>query len=176
MIEAILLSGVFFFIALAIHALWFHWRPPHNRWRAFTRLCLIFLGIYTVVFWLIPFPNWFNILNLESRWARIFSWANGALIYAFLYFSYAQFYFLIDRSVSARIMIEIEESPQKRLRVEEIHERYNPKEMQTRRLRDMLYGGYVIKEGEYYKNTKKGELHARIFRFCKTYLHLYPGG
>lgn len=176
MIEAMVLSGLFFFIALAIHALWFHWRPPQNRWRAFTRLCLVFFGVYTITFSLAPFPNWFNILNLESWWARFFSWTNGALIYAFLYFSYAQFYFLIDRSVSARIMIEIEQSTEKCLRIEEIHQRYDPKGMQIRRLNDMLYGGYVIKEGDYYKNTKKGELHARIFRFCKKYLHLYPGG
>lgn len=125
---------------------------------------------------MLPFPNWLDILNPLNPLTKWFAWANGAVLYILVFLGYAQFYFLVDRGVSARIMVEIEQSPEKRLRVEEIHERYDPKKMQTRRLYDMLYGGYMIKEGEYYKNTKKGELHARIFRFCKTYLHLYPGG
>lgn len=176
MIEAILLSGVAFLLFFVVHATWLHWRKPLNRWRVVTRFFWLFLVMYTLAFWLLPLPNWLGILNTQHTWALLFAWANGAALYILVFLGYAQFYFLIDRSVSARIMIEIEESPKKRLRVEEIHQRYDPKSMQTRRLHDMLYGGYVIKEGEYYKNTKKGELHARVFRFCKTYLRLYPGG
>lgn len=176
MIEAILLSGAAFLLFFVVHAVWLHWRKPLNRWRVVTQFFWLFLGIYTLAFWLLPIPNWLGILNTESVSAILFAWANGAALYILVFLGYAQFYFLIDRSVSARIMIEIEQSPQKRLRIEEIHEHYDPKKMQTRRLYDMLNGGYMIKEGEYYKNTKKGELHARIFRFCKTYLHLYPGG
>lgn len=176
MIEAILLSGTAFSLFFITHAFWLHWRQPINRWRAVTRFFLFFLGIYTLAFLLIPFPNWFGILNLESAWAKLFAWANGTALYILVFLGYAQFYFLIDRGVSARIMIEIDQSPEKRLRVEEIHQRYDPKSMQVRRLNDMLFGGYVIKEGDHYKNTKKGKLHARIFYLCKRYLHLYPGG
>ena len=176
MIEALLLSGAAFFFFFVTHAIWLHWRKPVNRWRAVTRFFLFFLGVYTLAFWMLPFPNWFNLLNSASSLAKWFAWANGAGWYILVFLGYAQFYFLIDRGVSARIMMEIEESPEKRLRVEEIHQHYDPKNMQTRRLHDMLYGGYVIKEGEYYKNTIKGQTHARIFRFCKIYLHLYPGG
>lgn len=176
MIEAIVLSGAAFILFFVAHALLLHWRKPDNGWRTVTRFFWFFFGAYTLAFWIIPLPNWLGILNLESALARLFAWANGAALYILVFLGYAQFYFLIDRSVSARIMIEIEQSPEKRLRIEGIHQRYDPKSMQTRRLNDMLYGGYVIKEGEYYKNTKKGDLHARIFCFCKKYLHLYPGG
>ena len=176
MLETILLSGAAFILFFITQALWLHWRKPGNRWRAVTRFFWFFLGVYTLVFWMLPFPNWFHLLNPASIFAKWFVWANGAALYILVFLGYAQFYFLIDRSVSARIMVEIEQSPHKRLRIEEIHEYYDPKGMQTRRLRDMLYGGYVVKEGDYYKNTKKGELHARIFCFGKKYLHLYPGG
>lgn len=176
MIEAIILSGVAFFLFLIVHFLWFHYRKPTNRWRSVMRTFWFFFLLYTLAFVLIPLPNWLDILNTQSVSAILFAWANGAALYVLVFLGYAQFYFLIDRSVSARIMIEIEQSPMKRLRVEEIHERYDPKGMQRRRLQDMLYGGYVIKEGEYYKNTKRGKLHAHIFKFCKIYLHLFPGG
>lgn len=176
MIEAILLSGAAFILFFITHAPWLHWRKPANRWYAVTRFFWLFFGIYTLTFWFIPFSNWLDLANQGNILARWFAWLNGAGWYVLVFLGYAQFYFLVDRSVSARMMVEIEESSEKRLRIEDIHQRYDPNHMQTRRIEDMLYGGYVIKEGEYYKNTKKGKLHARIFYFCKKYLHLYPGG
>lgn len=176
MLEALILSGIAFILFFITQAWWLHWRKPLNRWRAVTRFFWFFLGLYTLAFWLLPFANWFELANPASQLARWFAWANGAGWYILVFLGYAQFYFLIDRSVSARIMMDIEESPKKCLSLEEIHRRYDPQGMQRRRIEDMRYGGYVIKDGDYYKNTNKGKSHARIFRFCKIYLHLYPGG
>jgi hypothetical protein len=87
----------------------------------------------------------------------------------------AQVYFLIDRSISLRILTDIIEAGGTVSR-EYVRERYSPEVLQQRRLDDMVYGGYVIVNNGHYTLTAKGRSHALVFRLCKKYLHLYPGG
>ncbi|MFC1595092.1 hypothetical protein ACFL3E_01540 [Patescibacteria group bacterium] len=176
MIEGIIISSISFVLFLIIHFLWFYYRPPIYRWRLVSRLALFFLLLYSLLFWLLPFSNWFNVLNLDSIYSRIFAYLNGVVIYVFLFFSYAQFYFLIDRGVSARILVEIGRSVNKKLSHEELKVLYNPEKLQMRRVQDMLYGKYIVFENGYYRMTFKGKLNAAVFDFCKRYLHLNPGG
>jgi hypothetical protein len=176
MIEAVILSSIAFALFLIVHFLWFHYKKPKNGWQVVTRIALFFLIVYIISAWLIPYPNWFSILDQTGATSKIFAIINGVIIYIFLFFSYAQFYFLIDRSVSARIMIELLQSPTGSLRVEDIHNLYDPKGMQKRRITDMLYGGYIIEKDNTYHMTARGKRNAAVFMFFKKFLHLYPGG
>mgnify|MGYP001577895434 CR=1 FL=1 len=176
MIEALLLGILAFVLFLAAHFLVFHHLKPHHRWTAVMRVfwaCLIF---YMLAFWLLPFPNWFDILNLESPLAKWIAFAVGASWYVFLFLSYAQFYFLVDRGISARILVEVLRAQGETLSHDELRRRYSSDELQTRRLDDMRYGKYVVLENGVYTLTAKGKLNALIFDFCKKYLHLNPGG
>lgn len=175
MIEGILFSTAAFIFFLFVQALLFHFKFPKNPWRVVVRLAGIFFILYTLAFWFIP-TNIFDILNLETSLARPLAYANGVLIYIFWFFSYAQFYFLIDRGVSARILVELERSAAKKLTLEEIQERYRPRDLQKKRLDDMVYGGYLKIENGSYVMTPKGRLNAKIFDFAKRFINLNPGG
>jgi hypothetical protein len=176
MIEAILLAVTIFLFFLGAQFFYFHYRRPQNRWRAVSYFSYIFFVIYIVVYWLMPVSNWFGIFNDANVWSRSVAFVNGAVIYIFLFLSYGQFYFLIDRGVSARILVEIIESSSGALSREAIAAQYSPDAMQKRRLDDMLYGGYVSVNDGIYRCTAKGKILGMIFRWCKRYLHLYPGG
>lgn len=176
MVESILLGSFCFVLFLKAHFLFFHyWRPIH-RWRTVARIFWVFLLLYTFLFWLLPFPNWFNLLDAENFWAKFFVFVVGAGLYVFLFLSYAQFYFLVDRGISARILVEILRANGQALSHAELRSRYSSDSLQTRRLDDMRYGNYVLLENGVYKLTPKGKLNAYIFDFCKKYLHLNPGG
>ena len=176
MIEALLLGIFAFILFLAAHFLVFHYLEPYHRWTAVMRVFWIFFVIYVLLFWLLPFPNWFGILNLASPVAKWLAFAVGASWYVFLFLSYAQFYFLVDRGISARILVEILRANGQALSHDELRRRYSSDALQTRRLDDMRYGKYVMLENGVYKLTPKGKFNAFIFDFCKKYLHLNPGG
>ena len=127
--------------------------------RCVRRIFLFFLASYVVAFLFLSFSNLLV----------------GAGFYVFLFLSYAQFYFLIDRGVSARILVEILRAGRP-LSHDEIRARYSADALQTRRLDDMLYGKYLALDRGVYRLTPKGRLNARIFDFCKRYVHLNPGG
>lgn len=176
MIEALLLGVAAFILFLVAHFLVFHYLRPYHRWVAVMRVFWACAVLYALAFWLLPFPNWFGILNLENPIAKWVAFLVGASWYVFLFLGYAQFYFLVDRGISARILVEILRAERGVLSHDELRKRYSSDALQARRLRDMLYGKYVALDGGVYKLTPKGKLNALIFDFCKKYLHLNPGG
>jgi hypothetical protein len=174
MIEGIFFSSIAFLLFLTAHVLYFHYARPVARWKIVSRIALLFFAAYTVLFFLLPFFNWFSLMAYTGI-ARVAAYLNGAVLYVFLFFSYAQFYFLIDRGISARIMTDIVEMGGSATH-EQIRERYSSEALQQRRLDDMVYGSYLIEREGRYELTPKGRHSARVFRWCKKYLHLYPGG
>lgn len=176
MIEGLLYSAVVFTIFLVSHALWFHYRKPFDRWKVVVRFFLFSCFLYIIFFFFGPFQNILSILDYDNSFSRWFAFGNGFLFLIFLFLSYAQFYFLIDRGVSARILVEIYRSNEQRLTTKQIQECYKPEKLQKRRLDDMLYGGYIKYENGYYIMTKRGRRNAIVFDNAKKYLHLNPGG
>lgn len=174
MIESYLLSGGAFFLFLAAHVLVFYYKRPLEPWKAVSRLAKLFFLAYTILFFVVPFPNWFSLAG-DSTAARIAAYINGAVIYLFLFFSYAQAYFLFDRGISARILVELLDAEGGMSR-EELRKRYNPDTLQERRLIDMVYGGHIQEQNGNYTLLAKGRLLAKVFRWGKKILHFYPGG
>ena len=174
MIESYLYSGIAFFIFLISHALFFYVRKPKEPWKAVLRLAKLFFLAYTILFFGIPFPNWFSLVG-DSTAARIAAYINGAILYIFLFFSYAQVYFLFDRGISARILVELLDAGGA-MKHEELRKRYDPFVLQDRRFADMLYGGHIKEHNGEYILSAKGRLLAKVFRWGKKILHFYPGG
>ncbi|MEK7642974.1 MAG: hypothetical protein AAB372_00795 [Patescibacteria group bacterium] len=168
MIDGIIGGWIAFCGFLIGHALWFHYGRPTRRWVAVEVWCALFFIMYTVWFWRMRAHE----INIEE----FLFYLNGVAHYIFLFFSYAQFYFLVDRGVSARILVDVLESGSDILSRDEIRHRYVPDVLQDRRLTDMVYGGYLVHESEGYRMTAKGRLNARVFRWAKRFLRLYPGG
>ena len=116
MFKGILIALFCFILFLLIHALIFHNLKIKKRFHTIAMTFYSLFPVYALIFFLIPvFPT-------GSASLTIISFLNGIVIYVFLFFGYCQFYFIIDRSISVRVMIELENSPEKQLTVEQIKE------------------------------------------------------
>lgn len=93
-----------------------------------------------------------------------------------LFFIYLTFYYVVDRSVSTRIMMEIENASEKRLSFEDIKKVYDVDTKYINELTGMEQGGFIKKDGEYYSNTSKGRVVAIVTAWYKKAFRLGEGG
>jgi hypothetical protein len=186
MLKAFFIGFACFLLFLFLHVVIFRIWSPGERFRAITRVFYACFALYFVAYYLIP-HGFLEVLPLEPgsegltsaqfyRISNAINFVAGLMLYVFLWLGYCQFYFIVDRSISVRVMIELENSPAKKLTYDEIKACYTFDYILTRRLGHMVDGGYLRKEGDYYVNTGKGRAEGRAFRFLKDYLRLGEGG
>ncbi|MBI5454277.1 MAG: hypothetical protein HY956_06590 [Deltaproteobacteria bacterium] len=188
MIKAPLLGLFCFILFLAVHVIVFRTKELKERFRALVIIFLSVIPVYLIGYWVIPSgymvlaplgnspaDQW---LSLETvyRLTWLGNFLAGFGLYVFLFLGYCQFYFIVDRSISVRIMMEIEGSAAKKMSFEEIRGAYSFEVIFRRRLGHMVEGGYLKDEGGYYSNTKKGRAEALLFAFLKDFLRLGKGG
>jgi hypothetical protein len=176
MVEDIFLSISAFILFIFVHGLVFHFFAITHLYRTVQRLACLFLGIYTLLVIITPRILVNDGIALIGLRGRVISYAIGCLIYLLFYSCYLQFYFLIDRGVSVRTMVDLSKLPDGKGTFNDIAATYVPVQLLQRRIDDMLYGGYVTDEQGTYRLTKLGWIFAKVFGFLKKYLHLYPGG
>src|SRR3990167_8727973 len=137
----------------------------------------VVLAVMSFVFFLIVMGALFHFKPPKERWKTVSRLAFFFLMmYTFLFLSFGQFYFLVDRGVSARILIELFQANGQHMDEREIAKNYTLHDMQSRRIDDMVYGKYVIRDGSSVGLTPKGMIMAKIFLASKKLLRLYPGG
>lgn len=181
------LDGLFcFIIFLILHVVIFRRYELNERFKTLVYIFLSLFPVYTLVYLLIPYdlvavmpaepvkpllPLWL-ILSLSS----VVNFLGGLMLYIFLFLGYCQFYFIVDRSISVRVMIELEKSPNKKLSFKEIEKIYDFDEILSRRLQHMIDAKYIVENSGSYTNTSKGRFEAKIFNFLKEFLRLGKGG
>lgn len=183
MLKGVVIGFFCFIVFLLLHFIIFHNRKIKYRFLTLTRIFYALIPLYIFLYIIIP-ADALVILPADLRVApgiviglsKIFNFLIGLVIYLFLFFGYCQFYFIVDRSVSVRIMIELEKHPQKKMIKEEIKKVYDLDDFLSRRLKHMLDSKYITQGSGYYTNTAKGRLHAKVFKFLKEYLRLGIGG
>lgn len=186
MIKAVLIGFCCFILFLTFHVIVFRTIELKERFRALTIIFFSIIPLYAVAYLLVP-ADYLVIVPMEPV-APVFSqrsihfmhgainFLSGLMLYVFLFLGYCQFYFIVDRSISVRVMIEMERAADKRLSFDDIMLVYSFHGILARRLEHMVEGEYLVREGDYYLNTPKGRLEARVFRFLKEFLKLGPGG
>ena len=170
MLKGILIAFFCFILLMNIHFIIFRKWKIEKRFRAMGIIFASLLPVYTLIFLLTP--DFFT----TSASFTIVNFLNGMLLYLLLFFGYGHFYFLVDRSISARIMVELESSKEKQLTREQIEEVYSPDYLLSHRLGQMVDGKYVTLIAGYYKNTRKGRCQGRILKLLKEYWQLGRGG
>ncbi|MBU4343406.1 MAG: hypothetical protein KKG21_05300 [Candidatus Omnitrophica bacterium] len=183
MLKGFVIGFICFNAFFILHIFIFHNWKMKFRFRALVRIFYSLLPLYMLLYISIPGDA---LLLLPADPAitpgvviglsKIFNFSLGIFIYLLLFFGYCQFYFIIDRSISVRIMIRLEKSKDKRLTLEQIKKAYKPDYIFLRRLRHMRDNKYIIEESGFYRNLHKGRITARLFRFLKGYLNLGVGG
>lgn len=171
MLFTILLTVISFVFFLLVHIIIFHKKAPKRRFRTMIYIILFLLVLYTCVFYVCMKTGIYNKVNgLVSEYVVIL--LNGIFVYFFLCFFYFHQIIVFDSSVTTRIMVELEKSDNKRLTLNQLKEKYSLQEKYERELLDMGYMDRIAKEGEFYKNTKKGRQHALIIGYLRNYLNI----
>lgn len=133
------------------------------------------LLLYPVIFSWLPddgdlWPSWMAAPSDEV------TWANGLLLYWFLFMGYMQFIYMAESSVGVRTMIELAAGPSNGMTLEELTERYSKDWMLRRRLDRLIHAGYLTEADGWYHTTSRGRFLASFFAAWKRFLRLGPGG
>lgn len=170
MFWVILLVVFCFSLFVITHVILFHKRNVRRRFRALITFVFIFSIIYSI---LVYSTDLFQFhFELPIIWELFVDFLNGVFIYAFFCYFYFHFVVVVDRSVSPRIMVEIEKSPNKKLSFEEIKQSYNLSDKLDYELEDMIMLKMIERKNGFFSNTKRGKRHAFMVRFLRQYLNL----
>ncbi|MBN1353327.1 MAG: hypothetical protein JW994_01475 [Candidatus Omnitrophica bacterium] len=149
-----------------IRKLIYHWKL---LFAVSIALLPVFLGLF---YFMEKKGGFFNILESSLMCQYLY----GLFFFAMLFFLYLSVYYVFDRSVSSRIMIEIENSPGKKLTFEQLKAAYDADTKYLNELKGMMEGGFVSKYGSYYRNTIKGAMVGKLASFYKRIFRLGKGG
>jgi hypothetical protein len=180
MIKAVILAGGCSLSFFLVHVAIFAARRVEERFKTMNRIAVLFLAVYALFFWLTPG---------ERFWAdAVLGWAMpapprsyeriafflGVFTYAMLYIGYLEFYFTADRSMTVRILQEIDRAGSS-LSPEQIEKVYDVQQYYLRRYDEMAASGYLVRDGAAYRVTAKGRRVARLYGFVIRFLHLEGG-
>lgn len=183
MIKGILLGFLCFILFLILHIVIFRYFKIRRHFAALRTIFFSLIPVYALLFFALP-EEFLSIMTLRPEIATplntflsvAFNFSLGLVLYIFLWFGYCQFYFIVDRSISVRFMIEIENSLNKALNFEELKKIYSPDYVYLHRLDQMVKTKYLLFEDGKYINTRKARILAIVFRFLKKLLRIWPGG
>ena len=144
-----------------------------HHWKIMAVLWGAMLPVFLFFFWRtgknIPI---FNRISTTIPFEYIY----GIVFFGMFFFLYLSVYYVIDRSVSSRIMIEIDNAPEKRLRFNDLLGVYNVTTKYENELKGMREGGFIAQDGAYYRNTPKGMFVGRLAGWYKRVCRLGKGG
>jgi hypothetical protein len=160
-ITAVLLSFTLYVLTHCAVCRWGNWRP-HSR--AINVLWFCFLPIYGLLFF---------ALGGEIKTALgVVDMLNGLLLNVLLWLGYTYFFFLIERGLSLRVMIEIGRSPQGKMTIADIQRVYPYDYIIDKRLGQMVKMGYAKIEGDVIRGTPKSAKLAAANKLVRKLLRL----
>jgi hypothetical protein len=130
---------------------WGNWRP-HSR--SINVLWLCFLPVYGLMFYLLGTHGSALRIDVTTPLGLI-DFLNGLLLNVLLLLGYTYFFFLVERGLSLRVMIEIGRSPQGRMTIPDIQRVYPYDYILDKRLGQMVKMGYAKIDGEVISGTEK---------------------
>lgn len=160
-----------FIIFLIVHVYVFHTVQIKRRFRTLLVISLFCLLLYAMFFYGAFRLGVYGKINSVIPW-QIADILNGIFLYFFFLYFYAHLVIVFDRSVTVRIMVDIEQSKHKQLRLDEIKAGYSLEDKFRYEIEDMIFLKRIAKEGAYIKNTEQGKIHARLIKFLRDYLNI----
>jgi len=166
-----IIVGFFCFLLFLSHIFIFH---NFNIKRRFFMMVKVFasgLVVYLLLFLMIDENSVQRLIGIFVPMI-VLGFLNGAFLHFFFWYFYLHFIQIVDRTPTARIMIEIQRSPEKRLSLEEMKRLYSIDRKISCELEDMVVLGHLSRESDFYKITPKGRKHMLIFKNIRNYLKL----
>lgn len=154
MITGIIAGGLVSILWIGTHIVWMHIRPAENRFKSMLSGYLISLPLTALVcLWV-------------SAWQWLQSWTLGtetlalALLHAYLwhlllFLAYAEFFYMVERSVTLRLLTEILRRISGRTQLEQVQADYNVESMIRRRLAILEENKFIeLYEGKWRLKSK----------------------
>jgi len=131
------------------------------------------LGLLGVVFFALSVAG----AAVWEAWNPVVTFPVMAVVFALFFygvviFAYFIFIYIVDSSSATRILIEIEESPERQLSFEELMRRYSLEEKFQDILKDLKFIGAIEEKDGEFRNTTKGERHARVVGGFRRFFHI----
>lgn len=140
-----------------------------------------FFTIVKVHFLIMPIYLGLYMLSSEEGARKFIASRMSLKMFAFLNGIFLQFSFfylclyliqVLSRSPSTKIMLEIEDSHNKRLTLDEIKQVYSLDRKIDDELEDMVFLGCLKNESGFYVLTKKGKIQMKLFKLIRDFLKL----
>ncbi|MDD5069504.1 MAG: hypothetical protein PHV17_02150 [Candidatus Omnitrophica bacterium] len=123
------------------------------------------------------FAKWCRDGMIDNDWWLDGFYAGYSLVLFYgCFFIYLSIYYMIDRSVSSKMMIEIDKSANKKMTYNDLIAVYDVEKKYQEALDDLVYGGLIKKTDDKYYCTYKGAIIARLASLFKKGLKLGRGG
>ena len=132
---------------------------------------LSMLFVYAILFIMVPEER-VEAFIMKLLPISLFAFLNGAFLHFFFGYFYLHFIQIIDRTPTTRIMIEINNSTNKKLSLDEIKSLYSIDKKVSDELDDMVILGRLEKRQDCYSITPKGKAHLSLFSRVRDYLKL----
>ena len=172
MVTALFSSLLITIAWVSLHLLLMHKRPCSHRLSAMTKGFLLSLPLlFLFLFFLQHQPT--LVLKLNGHEAPLMAYIYAFLLQLLFFFFFVECFYHVERSVTLRLLIEIQEAKTS-LKIEEVIEDYSLDEMILRRLNDLLTHEWVRKKGDHWGLTTKGQCLAKIMRFSCWLFQSHP--
>src|SRR2546426_144715 len=155
MVQGVISGAGWFSLFLVIHILWFHRVHIEN---CFKLIMKIFSGCLAGHVGTIAVMNW-GFLAIDHMVGIFF----GLLAMACCFIMYMPFYYTVVTSLSIQTLILLAESPQKKLSLSQLQERFASTRIVEERMKTMVRNGYLKESNGRYCPTFKGHVVARFF-------------
>ena len=165
---------------MIIHAITFHFNPKLKaKTRSIFLTFLALIPVYGLTYFFLPPDPILTLLldpSTNDSWERgtmeLVNFLMGLVFYAFLFLGYLEFYFTADRSMTFRMLALLADFPERSMTEEDFLEHYDTDRIIRRRLDDMTWGGYLIKDRDCYILTTKGQLIQKFYGWVIHFLNL----
>ena len=174
MIRLLLATFLSFTIFVAGHWLHFHFGNPYDRVNSVMGAAGFGLLLMVIIYRFLPSESHLlaKLRITNSPVVKFLPLVVASLLYALLFVGYLEFYFTADRSITFRMLRMTDENPNSSVTAEEMLKLYDTRSIVIRRFDDLVYGGYMFKEGDQYRLTPKGQRVLSVYRRTIDFLHM----
>lgn len=167
-ILASILSFSLFILTHWMICRYLQWRPLSP---VLNKTWLCFLPLYLIIFFI--FSKKINLLNTNIMTVEgVACLFNGLILNVLFLMGYTVFFFLIERGLSLRVMIEIGRSPRGALSIEEIKKIYTYDYILEKRLGQMFKMNYALIKEDNIFSTKRAERLVQVNKIVRKIFNI----
>lgn len=168
MLEAVVAGGVWFFVFLVMHIVWFHQVHVEKCFALIVKIAIVCVIAYLGTILALGWGRGGDEIAIQVTY--------GLLVMGCLFIVYMPFYYTIVASLSIQTLIVLEETQGRSARIDELRQKFASTGIVAGRLNIMITNGYLTERDGRYRVTSKGRMIAKFFGYLKELWRLGPGG